>query len=75
MGADRKTKQQPKLKLVKSHEPSSKGFFLQEKATVDLFHLDNMLELIEQKCSELLKHNHFLPFRVGQKNIILQKHS
>lgn len=44
-------KQQSKLNLVKYHEPSSKGLFFQEKATVDLSNLDTMLEPIE-KCFE-----------------------
>lgn len=31
-------KQQPQLNLVKSHAPSSKGLFFQERATVDSSH-------------------------------------
>lgn len=40
-------KQQPKVKLVKSHQPFSKGFLSQEKATVNSFHLENTLDRIE----------------------------
>lgn len=69
-------KQSLQLNLVKSLEPSSKGFFFQEKATVDLSHYITFWNQLKSVLNTQDNNSEvFSPPRIGQPNIILQVNS